>query len=144
MFLRFCGTRCREKKGESIQELFPTHPTYQNPIFINPRLLFGQFFWFFVFFRFSSSFGPFLCSLFAGLDNPQSLINGTIGTVLISQRFPMETLRLKTHRIDFPMEALKLYFSAPETLGGVPLPWALGAGAPDGFQIFILPIVIFL
>jgi hypothetical protein len=39
MFPTFCGTRCREKKPESIQELFPTHPTYQNPIFINPEPL---------------------------------------------------------------------------------------------------------
>ena len=45
----FCGTRCREKKGESIQELFPTHPTYQNPILISRGPLFGQFFGFFGF-----------------------------------------------------------------------------------------------
>ena len=46
------------------------------------------------------------CTFLKKMHNPQSLINGTIGTVLISQRFPMETLRLKFHRIDFPMEAL--------------------------------------
>ena len=43
MFPAFCGTRCREKKAESIQELFPTHPTYQNPIFINPGPLLVRF-----------------------------------------------------------------------------------------------------
>ena len=49
MFPTFCGTRCREKKGEPIQELFPTHPTYQNPICINPGPLLCQFFGFFGF-----------------------------------------------------------------------------------------------
>ena len=32
---RFCKTRSRETRGESILELFPTTPTYQNPININ-------------------------------------------------------------------------------------------------------------
>ena len=41
----FCGTRCREKKGGWVQELFPTHPTYQNPIFINPRPLLCKVSW---------------------------------------------------------------------------------------------------
>ena len=36
MFLKFCKTRSRETRGESILELFPTTPTYQNPININP------------------------------------------------------------------------------------------------------------
>ena len=35
MFLKFCKTRSRETRGESILELFPTTPTYQNPININ-------------------------------------------------------------------------------------------------------------
>ena len=49
MFPTFRGTRCREKKGESIQELFPTHPTYQNPIFMNPRPLLCKVSWIFGF-----------------------------------------------------------------------------------------------
>ena len=36
MCLRFCKTRSRETRGESILELFPTPPTYQNPINMNP------------------------------------------------------------------------------------------------------------
>ena len=39
MFLRFCGTRSRETRGESILELFPTIPTYQNRTNINSRLV---------------------------------------------------------------------------------------------------------
>ena len=39
MFPTFRSTNCREKKAESLQELFPIHPTYQNPIFKNPRPL---------------------------------------------------------------------------------------------------------
>jgi len=39
MFPTFCATRCRETNAESIQELFPTLPTYQNPINMNPRPL---------------------------------------------------------------------------------------------------------
>ena len=59
MFPTFCGTRCREKKGESIQDLFPTHPTYQNPIFINPRPLLckvSRFFGFSLFAKFFQFF----------------------------------------------------------------------------------------
>ena len=43
MFPTFRATRCREKK-EWLQELFSTHPTYQNPIYMNP--------------------GPLLCKVF--------------------------------------------------------------------------------
>ena len=37
MFLHFRKTRSRETRGESIPELFPTTPTYQNPINMNFR-----------------------------------------------------------------------------------------------------------
>ena len=63
-----CGTRCRETKAESIQELFPTHPTYQNPIFMNFRPLFSQFFGFFWFFGFGIQFFGNLCPLLRCLD----------------------------------------------------------------------------
>ena len=36
MFLRFCKARSRETRGEFILELFPTIPTYQNRINMNP------------------------------------------------------------------------------------------------------------
>ena len=49
MFPTFCGTRYREKNGESIPKLFPTHPTYQNPIFMNPRILLCKVSWIFGF-----------------------------------------------------------------------------------------------
>ena len=35
-FLRFCKVRCRDNKGGWVLELFPTNPTYQNPINMNP------------------------------------------------------------------------------------------------------------
>ena len=47
MFLKFCKVRCREKKGGWVQELFPTHPTYQNPINMNPGPLLCKVCWFF-------------------------------------------------------------------------------------------------
>ena len=62
MFPTLCGTRCRQKKGGWIQELFPTHPTYQNPIFSIPRPLLCTVFWIFgfsVFAQFSQFFGPY-------------------------------------------------------------------------------------
>ena len=62
MFLRFCGTRCREKKGVWVQELFPTHPTYKNPILINPGPLLCKVSWFFgfsFFVQFSCFFLPY-------------------------------------------------------------------------------------
>ena len=71
MFLRFCGTRCREKKAESIQELFPTHPTYQNPVNINFRPLFGQFFGFFGFSNFQFLGQTILKSLGLGFVGPK-------------------------------------------------------------------------
>ena len=37
------------KKTELIQELFPIHPTYQNPIFLNPRPLLCKVSWIFGF-----------------------------------------------------------------------------------------------
>ena len=37
------------KKGGWVQELFPTHPTYQNPIFMNPIPLLCNVSWFIVF-----------------------------------------------------------------------------------------------
>ena len=52
MFLRFCATRCREKKRKRVQELFPTHPTYQNPINMNPRPLLCKVSWIFGFWFF--------------------------------------------------------------------------------------------
>ena len=48
----------RKKKPGSIQELFPTHPTYQNPIFINPRPLLCKVFLNFRFFSFSAYWTP--------------------------------------------------------------------------------------
>jgi len=47
MFLRFCGTRCRDNKGGWVLILFPTHPTYQNPININFRPLLYKVSWIF-------------------------------------------------------------------------------------------------
>ena len=44
-FGTFCSTRCREKKAELIQELFPIHPTYQNPICFNPRPILCKVSW---------------------------------------------------------------------------------------------------
>ena len=64
MRLRFCGTRSRETRGESILELFPTLPTYQNPINIDPGPLLCKVSWFFgfslfaKFFQFSAPIGP--------------------------------------------------------------------------------------
>ena len=61
MFLRFCGTRCRGKKGGWVQELFPTIPTYQNPTFISPGPLLCKVSWFFGFHFLTSVlyiFGP--------------------------------------------------------------------------------------
>ena len=49
MFLRFCKVRCRDNKGECVLELFPTLPTYQNPININPGPLLCKVSWFFSF-----------------------------------------------------------------------------------------------
>ena len=37
MLLHFSKTRSRETRGESILELGPTTPTYQNPININSQ-----------------------------------------------------------------------------------------------------------
>ena len=37
-FLRFCKVRCRDNKGGWVLELFPTIPTYQNPINIRQLL----------------------------------------------------------------------------------------------------------
>ena len=45
MFFRFCKTRSRETRGESTLELFPTLPTYQNPIKINPGPLLCKVSW---------------------------------------------------------------------------------------------------
>ena len=41
-----------QKKGGWVQELFPTHPTYQNPINMNPRPLLCKVSWFFGFWLF--------------------------------------------------------------------------------------------
>ena len=43
-----------------VQELFLTHPTYQNPIFINPRPPFMYFFRFFIFSAYWTPIGPLL------------------------------------------------------------------------------------
>ena len=56
-FGTFCSTRSREKKAELLPELFPTHPTYQKPIFLNPSLLYVRFFEFSVF-RFLAYWTP--------------------------------------------------------------------------------------
>ena len=49
MFLRFCKVRCRENKRGWVLELFPTLPTYQNPINMNPGPLLCKVSWFFGF-----------------------------------------------------------------------------------------------
>jgi len=56
MFLEFCETRSRETRGEWVLILFPTHPTYQNPININPDPLLCKVSWNFGFSVFSSFF----------------------------------------------------------------------------------------
>jgi hypothetical protein len=63
MLLRFCKVRCREKNGGWVQELFPTHPTYQNPIYISPGPLLCKVSGFFGFSLFAQFF-----SLLALLD----------------------------------------------------------------------------
>ena len=72
MFPTFCATRCREKNGKWVQELFPTHPTYQNPIFMNFRPLFGKFFWFFGFSSCQFLGQTILKSLGLGFVGPKS------------------------------------------------------------------------
>ena len=47
------------KKGEWVQELFPTHPTYHNPMFMNPKQLLWRFLDFSVF-HFLPSFFSFV------------------------------------------------------------------------------------
>ena len=61
MFLRFCKVRCRDNKGGWVLELFPTLPTYQNPININPGPLLLGFLDFsvFTFWSVFSSFWPY-------------------------------------------------------------------------------------
>ena len=43
MFLRFCKVRCRDNKWGFVLELFPTLPTYQNPINMNPGHVYVRF-----------------------------------------------------------------------------------------------------
>ena len=77
MFPTFRGTRCREKKGGWIQELFPTHPTYQNPIFINPGPLLCKVSWFFGFSNFQFLGQTILKSLGLGFVGPLKIVPST-------------------------------------------------------------------
>ena len=56
MLLEFCETRSRETRGGWVLILFPTHPTYQNPININPGPLLCKVSWFFGFSVFAQFF----------------------------------------------------------------------------------------
>ena len=69
MCLRFCKTKSRETRGESILELFPTLPTYQNPINMNLGPISCKGFFDFSVFQFFDPIGPLFLALVVALSS---------------------------------------------------------------------------